>query len=320
MARASDSKDKTAQDEALSWFVRINSGDATEAEKADHAAWMAKDPGNRAEYAKLGDIWSYLDRIPDPRVSTKRPASRIPNAAISRRALLAGGSAAALSAAGVVAICRPDFLTSDYATAAGELRSVTLPDGSLVELDSDTAIALAFTDEARVVKLLRGRVYFDVARDRSRPFTVLAEDGSTTALGTRFVVHEWAGTVTVSVEESAVSVVAPDRLQKVVVKAGENVSYNTASLGEVRSADVASETAWRRGKLVFEDRPLRQVLADVNRYRSGFIRVTDSRLFDMRVSGVFDISNPDGILDAIGSALPIRVTRMTRYLVILQPV
>ena len=139
-----------------------------------------------------------------------------------------------------------------------------------------------------------------------------------TALGTRFVVHEWAGTVTVAVQESAVTVRAPDR-SEAIVGAGQNVSYDQQGLGAVQLADVESETAWRRGKLIFEDRPLAQVLADVGRYRSGMIRVTDRDLLDLRVSGIFDVSNPDGVLDVIRRTLPVRTVELTRYLVLLRP-
>ena len=318
MAQARDDKDRKLRDEALEWFVRINSGDATDVERADHAAWMAADPRNRAEYAKLGGIWSDFDRMPDPRrKGAYRPPARRRMA--SRRLFLAGGAAALAAGAVAVVVGPPDYLTSDHFTGTAELRRVTLPDGTVVELDADSAIALDFSDSTRIVRLLRGRAFFDVAKDAVRPFTVLAAGGSTTALGTRFVVHEWADAVTVSVEESVVSVVAPAGGQA-IVNAGEYVSYDAQRLGEVRSVDVGSEAAWRRGKLIFENRPLPQVLADVNRYRSGTIRVTDSRLLDMRVSGIFDIGNPDGVLDAIRSTLPVRTIEFTRYLVVLHPV
>lgn len=316
MAAASNDKIRKSRDEALTWFVRINSGDATQADRDDHFAWMASDPLNRAEYAKLGGIWSDLDRIPDPRAAIARQAVRRPLS--SRRAFLAGGAAAMSVAAIVMMAGLPDFLTSDHSTGTGELRTVALADGTKVELDADTAIALDYTDAVRTVRLLYGRAFFDVAKDASRPFTVSAATGSTTALGTRFTVHEWSGTVTVSVEESAVSVAGPDG-SNAVVNAGEYVIYDGKRLGTVQSVDVESEVAWRRGKLIFEDRPLRQVLADVNRYRSGTIRVTDSRLLNMRVSGIFDINNPDGVLDAIRTTLPVRTFQLSPWLVVLYP-
>jgi transmembrane sensor len=236
---------------------------------------------------------------------------------LRRRSFLAGGAVAA-GVVGFAGLKGVPYWLSDYATGTGEQRTVTLPDGSAISLDADSAIATAYDDQFRRIRLLHGRAFFDVAKDPARPFIVEAADGSVTALGTRFVVHEWADTVTVSVEESAVSVVAPDRTHA-VLKAGENVSYARQGIGKVEGGDVEAALAWRRGKLIFEDRPLRQVIADVNRYRTGTIRLLDARLLDLRVSGIFDIRNPNGVLDAITSGLPVKSLQLSPYLVLLRP-
>ncbi|MGE6783856.1 FecR family protein [Ensifer adhaerens] len=212
----------------------------------------------------------------------------------------------------------PDFWASDFATGTAEQLDVAFADGSTASLDADSAIAVDFTDKTRRIKLLRGRAYFDVAKDMQRPFVVEAASGVTTALGTRFAVHEWDGTVTIAVEESAVSVVAPNR-STVRIGVGQNVSYGEDGMGAIGGVDLASEMAWRRGKLIFEDKPLRQVVADVNRYRKGTIKVTDRRLNDLRISGIFDIRDPEGVLDAIAAALPVRLTRLTDYLILVRP-
>ncbi|WP_457585164.1 FecR family protein [Ensifer canadensis] len=316
MAEARDPSRERLKDEALAWFVRLNSGEATAAERSAHATWMAASPLNRNEYEKLGGIWADLEMLGDPRVR-RMPASVSRSSSIGRRNFLAGG-AAALGVAGFVGLNGlPDFLLSDYETGTGELRDLALSDGSKVSLDADTAIAMDFADTRRAVRLLRGRALFDVAKDARRPFIVEAGAGTTTALGTRFVVHRWADAVTVSVEESAVSVMAPDR-SSAILQVGQNVSYGQTGLGAVADVDVQSETAWRRGKLIFKDRPLRQVIADVNRYRSGTIRIVDSELNSLRVSGIFEVANPDGVLGAISTALPVRILRLTDYLVLLR--
>ncbi|RBO95697.1 FecR family protein [Pseudochrobactrum asaccharolyticum] len=316
MANSENDKASTSRSEALAWFVTINSGHATDAERREHAAWLAKNHDNEAEYRALGIIWSDLDVIGDPRPKIITSCTT-PKKIISRRFFLAGSATITASAAALL-ILQPDFLTSDYATATGEMRSITLADGSQVDLDADTAIIVDYNAQTRLIKLLRGRAFFDVAKDTSRPFTVQAAGGSITALGTRFVVHEWADEVTVWVEESAVSVIAPDQSKRVVQEA-QLTSFNTAGFGALNAVDANTEAAWKRGKLIFEDRPLRQVLADVNRYRRGTIRATDSKLLDMRVSGIFDIKNPDGVLDVIRNTLPVRTTEFTRFLVFLSP-
>ena len=97
------------------------------------------------------------------------------------------------------------------------------------------------------------------------------------------------------------------------------LAIDPQGLGDVRPFDAEAETAWRRGKLIFEDRPLAQVVADVNRYRAGRIEVMDKKLLSMRVSGVFDVGAPDRALEAIRQTLPVRVVSLTSYLVLLLP-
>ncbi|QRM56133.1 FecR family protein [Sinorhizobium sp. BG8] len=316
MADARNQSLEEQREQALAWFVRMQSGDATDADRAGHAAWMAQSAENRAAYARLTSLWTDLDGVTDRRTQAICLPARSTRG-MGRRAFLVGG-AAALGVAGLVAGAGlPDFWLSDYATGTGQQQSIALSDGSTVGLDADTAIAVEFTDSSRRISLLHGRAFFDVAKN-DRPFVVEAANGTTTALGTRFVVHQWFDMVTVSVEESAVSVMAPNRTIA-SLHVGQNVSYGEDGLGAVGGIDVELVSAWRRGKLIFEDRPLRQVIADVNRYRSGTIRITDSRLLNLRVSGIFDIRNPDGVLDAIAEALPVRVTRLTDFLVLVRP-
>ncbi len=307
-----------ARDQALQWFVRINSGEASAADRADFEAWLAADPAHGREIDALTGLWTDLGRIPDPR---PRPVPRVRAPLFGRRRILAGGLAFA-GLGGVVAMTGlPPALTSDIWTGTGELRTVTLADGTRVDLDAGSALSLAFSDSMREVSLDRGRALFTVAKDAARPFRVAAGPGRSTALGTQFVVHRWADDVTVAVTESAVSVAAPGAggTAEARVAAGEQVSYGPAGLGAVRKADGQVETAWRRGKLVFEDRPLRQVVAELGRYRSGSIAMTDGALAELRVSGIFDVSDPDAALDAITRTLPVRVVSLTRYLVVLRP-
>lgn len=313
---AGKSENSTIRDQATAWFVRIQSGDATGEEHAAHARWMS-DPANLQEYMKVAALWSDLDLINDPR-GHHIQAPKTGNV-LSRRSFIAG-CCTALAAAGVVTVSVPIAAwTADYSTGTGEQRVVDLADGSTASLDAKTAITLDFTEATRTLRLLRGRAFFDVANDASRPFRVEAGDGSTTALGTRFAVHKWAGNVTVCVEESAVSVVASD-LTSATVRPGENVTYATGGgVGAIEQVDAEAATAWRRGKLIFENRPLGQVIVEVNRYRTGMITMTDTALSDMRVSGIFSIDSPNDVLDAITSALPVRAIYLSRYLVVLHP-
>ncbi|MDI4665503.1 FecR family protein [Xanthobacter autotrophicus] len=329
------------RDAALAWFVKVRSGEATPADLADFQRWITADTEHRRAYEKLEVLWADLDHLGDPRhgevchgeachgearnaVVPLHPAGR----AVSRRGLFLGAAGAAAAVAAGVAIGLPGWFDGDFRTGVGEQRQLNLADGSRVELDADSALSLQFTPQARQLSLLRGRAFFDVAPDPARPFSVTAADGVTTAAGTQFSVHRWSKEVTVTVSQNAVAIRAGEaaalqlragEAAALQLRAGEAVSYDASGFGEMEQVSDAQATAWRRGKLIFEDRPLRQVIADVNRYRRGSIMVTDSNLLRLRVSGIFDIRQPDGVLEAITRSLPVGSITLTRYLVLLYP-
>ncbi|MBA8879010.1 FecR family protein [Phyllobacterium myrsinacearum] len=318
MAQANNEISSTmTRNTALAWFVKINSGDASQSDRHELDIWLAADGAHAREYEKLSAIWSALDAMPDPRAGVRSTPSRTPT--ISRRMFI-GAATLAIAGGGTVWFAGlPDFVTSDHYTGTSELKTATLTDGSFINLDADTALSVEFTSTVRRIVLQRGRAFFKVAKDASRPFIVEASQGSITALGTEFVVHLSPEDVTVAVQESAVSVAPRMDATAARIEAGEAISYGPSGLGDIRRDASETETAWQRGKLIFEDQPLRKVIADLNRYRSGTIRITDKSLLDLHVSGIFDISNPDGVLDAIIGTLPVKSIQLTRYLVLLRP-
>jgi transmembrane sensor len=144
-----------------------------------------------------------------------------------------------------------------------------------------------------------------------------AAAGRTRALGTAFDVKLGADSVTVSVTERSVevSVEGADR----VVGEGQQVRYGRKKIGAVREADLGQVEAWRRDRLIFQEAPLGEVIADLERYRGGRIVITDSRLRDIPVTAVFDTRKADAAVDTIAATLPIRVRRLTDLLVVLSP-
>ncbi|MCZ6910844.1 MAG: FecR domain-containing protein, partial [Rickettsia endosymbiont of Ixodes persulcatus] len=261
---------------ALAWFVKINSGDATQSDRRELEVWLAADGEHAREYQKLSTVWSTLDTMPDPRAGVRNVPTRTPF--VSRRIFMSGATLAIAGGGTVWLTGLPDFVSSDHYTGTSELKTAALADGSLVNLDADTALSVQFTPTSRRIVLHRGRAFFKVAKDTSRRFIVEASGGSVTALGTEFVVHLSAEDVTVAVQESAVSVAPGINATAARIEAGEAISYGPSGLSDIRRDDGEAETAWRRGKLIFEDQPLRKVIADLNRYRSGIIRITDKSL------------------------------------------
>jgi transmembrane sensor len=160
-----------------------------------------------------------------------------------------------------------------------------------------------------------------VAPDTTRPFTVGAKTLRAQALGTRFDVDRRGDRATVTVLEHAVRVDAMHGAQadSITIGEGERISYSAAD-GWSEQTTVPAETAvaWQRGKLIVESQPLGDVIAHLNRYHRGTIILTDSALRALKVTGVFDITDPDGTLRLIARTLRLRTTSLTPYLVFLQ--
>jgi transmembrane sensor len=301
--------------EAAEWYFRRDAGPLSPADEVAFKRWLAA-PENRAAFEEIDSTWADLSLIP-------RPASA---AARQRPTVWSGVCRHAMSAAAAIAIIfaigygldLPMRLQADAYTATGETRTVALDDGSSVILNTASAIAVDYSRSVRRVRLLRGEAVFTVAKDASRPFLVDADGGEARALGTAFAVRRNDGGATVTVIESRVGVSYPRGISPgVELSPGEAVRYSTAGLGRVRAVDADTETAWRRGKLIFVDRPLGSVVAELNRYHSGRIQITDDSIGGHLVSGVFDTGDSVRALDAIESSLGLHSTRVTNYLILL---
>lgn len=291
---------------AAAWVVRLSSSDATEADRAAFAAWLAADPAHAAAHAEMEEFWHRLGHVPDarkrrtPKGATKGPAGLA--------ALLVLGGALAWQAG------LADWLRADLWSGVGAITHATLSDGSRVDLNTGTAIALRFTGAERRVELLRGEAAFDVARDPGRSFVVEGGGVSVRAVGTVFIVRADAAGRPVGVAEGRVDVGIAGR--HLDVSAGEAVVVPDGAAPTVVKADVGRAMAWRDGRLTVSGEPLSDVLATLGRYRRGRILLLDAKAGARRVTGAFDLGDTDEALDAIAASLSLRVTRVTPLLVL----
>lgn len=304
------------RDEALAWFVRLGSGDATPAERAAFAGWLARDPAHKREYDRLSGLWSDLDALPAKRrAAPSVPARRSLAAPTRRRVLMAGGLACAAALAGVAVLPHwRDTLRSGI----GERRNVALDDGTVVEMDAGSALSMAFSDAERRATLGEGRARFVVAPDSAaRPFVVACANGVLRAVDAVFVVHRRPDETVVAVESGSVALSVnggpADRLA-----AGTCRPYGAEGLLAPLPGGVAMETAWRHGRLVFQDQRLDSAVADLNRYHPARILLWDDALAGLRVEGSVDIARPDAALRAITRTLPVRMVQVSPYLILLR--
>ena len=230
---------------------------------------------------------------------------------MTRRAML-GLGAVGLVGGGLLqsGLVRLTFL-SDYATGIGEWKTIALSDGSTVQLNARSALSVGFDRTRRLVSLTEGQATFSVADDPARPFLVSAAGGQTMAAGSQFDVDIRPDDVAVTILHGDVSVSAEAAGRAVTATTNQRILYDgRGGLTKVADVDADTETAWRRGKLVFNDRRLTDVVAEVERYRHGRIVLVGAALQRLSVSGVFDLTDPQSVLTAIRQTLPVRVTEL----------
>ncbi|MET4701422.1 transmembrane sensor [Constrictibacter sp. MBR-5] len=322
--------------EAAEWVVRLEAGPLDRAERRSFEAWRRRGPAHEAALAYARQTWDAMAELgplvadgaaargDGSAVAPTVPGARaraVSRRRVSRRWVWRAAAASVLLAAGLGAVEVADPLTAlraDHSTAPGEIRSVSLPDGSTAELGSDTAIAVAFDDRRRTVRLLRGEAVFTVAAaPDTSAFAVTAAGGEARALGTRFLVRTEDDGADVAVLLHSVAVAPPETAgsgHAVVLTEGQAVGYSRSGLGPVRSVDPARVAAWRRGRIVFDGAPLVEAVAELSRYRRGRILVLDPALAARRVSGVFRIDDVDGAVAMIAAELGARAVALPPFL------
>lgn len=299
-------------DEAIERLVQLHSGSADAAERMDFLRWRGQSPEHERAAREAEALWGALPET--------HSAQRYRQRARRPRRLMALAAAACVAAIAVT-LALPEPLAglyADYATRTGERRMLELADGSRVWLNSDSALSADFGPQQRRLRLHSGEALFEVSKDPARPFIVEARGGEVRAVGTRFDVDSRGPQVRVDVTEGVVQVNsaggAPVRLS-----AGERLSYRDSSAPEpVQPLDLSSASAWQRGKLIFNQRPLGEVLDELERYVPGRIVLTDSALRQHKVSGVFDLRAPDALLKTLERLQPVTVTHLP-WLVLIHP-
>ena len=197
----------------------------------------------------------------------------------------------------------------------GEQRTVQLPDGSTITLDGGTTLSLDYSPGTRRLWLTSGAAVFDVVRDETRPFVVSAGEGNTTALGTSFSVKHGVDDIAVDCLRGRIKVQC---LANAELGDGEAIRYSSSGLGEKTLMDAEEAAAWRQGLLIFRDRPLAEVVADLNRHRKGKVVIAASALRSRRVSGVFHLERPDEVLAQLEDTLQVRPINLAGGIVLLR--
>lgn len=208
--------------------------------------------------------------------------------------------------------------TSDYASATGERRSFALPDGSVLQLNTDSAADLAFDARQRLIRLKRGEMMLTCANDTAsavgRPLLVQTRHALLEGFDGRFVVRQDDTCTQISVSQGNVALHAPGALQWVT--AGQSLRVDAQGVSLLQQPDMDAG-AWTEGLIVTRDMRLRDFLAEVGRYRHGIVSCSDE-IADLRLSGVFRLEDTDQLLQLLPQTLPVNVSYRTRWWVRLE--
>lgn len=313
MTNYSDGYDKDSpRVAAVDWWIRMRAGPLSPGEQAQFSAWRARDPRNAAAFDDMAEMCGLVESL-----ALARPAVR--RRLAPTRRIFAAAAAAVAGVALVLGVAFDDLaarLRSDIYAGVGAPRSVTLEDGSRVELDARSALAVHFEAGRRRLVLLQGEAWFQVAPDASRPFVVEAGGGSVTARGTAFDIALAQGEARVTVTEHSVEV-ASGGGAVIVGEGAQSVFAPDTAARTPQPVDVKRATAWRRGKLIFENKPLGEVLAALGRHRRGYVYCVGGDSCARRVTGVFDAGDPLQALREIETFLGLRAIHITDYLIVL---
>ncbi|MRW89567.1 DUF4880 domain-containing protein [Duganella sp. FT80W] len=310
-------------EQAAEWIISLGADDADQRPdlQAGFEAWKQADPRHAAAAQRMQAMLGQLDAYGgSPARAALASAGRV-----SRKLPLARAAAALMVTALLTALAlgvpltQPSLLLADIRTGSNEWQTRVLADGSRITLSSGSAVDLAFSEEQRVVRLLRGEVLVEVARDPSRPFLVQTGDGSIRALGTRFTVERGEKATELAMLESKTEVRTQDHpAVPTVVSAGEKVRFTRDGVGAVTPVDVASiADAWRDHQLVVQGRPLAEVLDQLARHHRGIIQYDERQIASMRVSAVLPLDDTDRALHLLLNSFPkLRIRTLTPYVVL----
>lgn len=324
-------KHERTMQEAARRYARLQADDCTQEDRDATQAWLAADPEHYDAYQLAEKVSSSVSAMAaDERLRAlaneafaayQAPAIVAAPANVSRPVRnwgIAAGLAASLAIVMLALwqisprVATEPAQTLAYETTAHERKTVSLADGSTVQLDVGTRMAVLMRADRRQIELLSGRALFEVAHDTSRPFSVTAAGTRTTALGTKFQVQRGDDAVVVTLTEGSVAVDRTERGKTTPgwqerLSPGEQLSIDAETDQRLRQfVDVHVATSWTQGRHIFRGTPLHSAVDEVNRYATRKVRLGDPSLADLPVSGNFIVGDSEVVVDAFAALLPLR--------------
>jgi transmembrane sensor len=350
---------RVIEEEAGAWLIRLDGDEPPTAEERDTLReWLSRSPAHREELRSIAAFWGKMNVLTELAVPLGKPDSDVHPAGdkVSRRSIFArpqlGIAAAAvflgLSVLIATHVQRESVIAGNglYATAVGQRQTITMADGSIIQLNTNSQVQVEYSERYRNVRLLQGEGYFTVAKNPVRPFRVYAGTGRVEAVGTAFAVYLKDNEINVTVTQGRVALAALDSAIALssdtmgtdaegavpgehydhalgTLDAGQRTTIRTLVITEdavaqsvvepietVDASELSRLLSWRRGLLIFAGDPLEHVVAEISRYSPVTVEIVDPKLKAIRIGGQFRAGDVDAMLDALQANFHMRVIRL----------
>ena len=291
-------------DQAAEWATRIDAGSIDRDTDVGLRRWLDEDPRRQGALLRAEAALSFVDRARALAGVIPKPE---PRPIWVRRKLMFTGAALAASLVGVVILMTAP---NRYDTDLGEIRRVPLSDGSVVAINTQSAVEVSMQRDAREVTLTRGEAWFKVAHDKTRPFIVSAGRIRVRAVGTAFSVRRHDDGADVQVTEGLVETwTVGEEERRIQLAAGSKAyvaAYEPPKIVQ-SSADVERSLAWREGQIVLEGESLDEAAAQFNRYNARKLVISDPGLAAEKLVGQFRATDPQTFAEAVATTLGAKV-------------
>ncbi|SFK22930.1 FecR family protein [Nitrosomonas aestuarii] len=288
-------EENSLTEQAAAWFLRIQQSDHNNAEQKTFEAWLAQSEAHRAEYQQYVRLWQNLDQL------ERKPQKK-------RHSTIVGIILIMVMFSALHWLVHYEEV---IITAIGEREQINLADGTTIDINTNTKLRLALFGLTRKVTIEHGEALFKIGNERLRTFEVYAGNGTIRDIGTEFNVNLEKDKTTVAVLEGAVEISLDDLLfPSAIIQSGQQLSYSKHGLSDTLRADTGTVAAWRKNRLVFRDTPLSEVVQQINRYHIRPVRLVDTQLNTLRVSGEFNATDRDGLVRALKTLFPLQSSEL----------
>jgi transmembrane sensor len=332
------------QEQACLWVTRMDRG-LSEQEQKDLSTWTQLSNHHHTSLFEVASHWDNLSILNE--LGDLFPLEAEQGAVKKKwHSLAMAASIALVSIVLTSVVIKYDFSTSShsnsfakttsYSTIVGEQARYTLPDGSNIQLNTNSTVNIDFTETYRKLTLVRGEALFDVSKDKHRPFIVSSGKQNFTALGTIFNVQKTdenniellvtEGRVLLSkgaqkVDEIIFSLTnSEENLLGDIVTSGQKAvvtQNNTLPVEQISLENIQRDLAWQQGMLIFNGEPLSKALDEVSRYNNKKFKITDKQLLSIPISGYFRTDDLDDLLLALSSSLQLTATNLDEHTIVL---